>query len=76
MPTLSWVPVLVQPGDPSHPSHSSPEPDASTVDDLRMAFAGLARILAGRAERNLPLDTRSVRNLLRVYRQLMVEEMA
>lgn len=43
---------------------------------LRQAFTGQARLLALRAESGLPLDIRSVRNLLRLYRQLMLKEMA
>ena len=42
--------------------------------DLRHAFSGQAHLLALRAEAGLSIDIRSVINLLRVYRQLMLEE--
>ena len=43
---------------------------------LRQAFSGQARLLASRAERDLPLDVRSIKNLLRLYRRLALEELA
>ncbi len=42
----------------------------------RVAFAGLARLLAARAERDLPIDVRSLVGLLRVYRQILRGEAA
>ena len=51
---------------------------ASTVHDLskRKLFAGQARLLAQRADRNLPIVDASVENLVRVYRDLVIEEVA
>ncbi len=42
---------------------------------IRSVFAGQCRVLAERAERNLTIDDRSVENLLRIYENLVVEEL-
>ena len=71
--TLPQIAAGVQSGESFA---SSPELDLQDIDELRIVFAGQARLLASRAERALPLDARSIRSLLRVYRQLMLEEAA
>jgi hypothetical protein len=42
--------------------------------DLRTLFAGQAKLLAARAEAGLPIDVRSLLNLVRAYRALVVAE--
>jgi len=42
---------------------------------LRSVFAGQARLLAERAERNPMIDDRSVSNLVRIYQTVVVEEL-
>jgi hypothetical protein len=44
--------------------------------DLREAFAGQARLLAGRAEQNLPLDLTSLERLFALGELLELERLA
>ena len=48
--------------------------EANPADDRRIIFAGQARLLAARAEAGLPIDFRSLFNLVRAYRALVVAE--
>jgi len=41
---------------------------------LRLAFCAQCKLLAARAERGLPVDVRSLRNLLSLYRELVNTE--
>jgi len=42
--------------------------------DLRILFAGQAKLLAARAEAGLPIDVRSLLNLVRMYRKMVLEK--
>jgi hypothetical protein len=43
------------------------------VADLKLLFSAQCKLIAARVENDLPLDLRSVRNLIRLYRQILVE---
>lgn len=51
-------------------------PAGLSAGDLRNLFASQSKILAARSEANLPVDFRSMVNLLRVFRRLMLAEIA
>ena len=59
----------------SHTSTSNLSSLANESRSLRSVFAGQCRLLAERAERNLAIDDRSVANLLRIYENLVIEEL-
>jgi hypothetical protein len=45
--------------------------EANSAADRRIIFAGQARLLAARADAELPIDVRSLLNLIRAYRDLV-----
>jgi hypothetical protein len=53
------------------PPGSRPDVD---LDDARTLFVGQARLLASRVEHGILLDVVSVRNLLSVLRQVLLQE--
>jgi hypothetical protein len=43
------------------------------VADLKLVFSGQCKLIAARVENDVPLDLRSLRNLIRLYRQILAE---
>jgi hypothetical protein len=44
-----------------------------SVADLKLVFSGQCKLIAARVENDVPLDLRSLRNLIRLYRQILAE---